>query len=110
MALRPVYSTQFIFGSGLDSYTYVCPAGYVALVTCIDTYVGLTTGSGNFTAALYNPALPRTAKFWSQGYTLPGEENARWRGKIVLTEGERLVVSAEDVHDCCASGDLLTLP
>jgi len=105
MALQPVYSTQFIAASDGSSYVYNCPEGFVALISCIDVYIGIVTDGGNFTA-YYDGAHV----FWSQGYDPPGEQNSKWRGKIVLTYGHYLEIQAGDTFSCCASGDLLRQP
>jgi hypothetical protein len=103
---QPVYSTQFVRGNTAEEYVYECPAGFVALITCIDAYIGIVGGGGNFTAA----AGSEVTVFWSQGYDAPGEQYSKWRGKQVLTAGERIYFSSGDVFACSVSGDLLSAP
>ena len=104
MAQR-VYSTQFIKANVVASYPYSVPEGYTALISCIDVYIGIVTDGGNFTASTDDGKI-----FWSQGYDAGGEQNSRWRGKVVLTEGEELNITAGDVFSCYASGDLFLNP
>ena len=104
MAQR-VYSTQFIAGNAASEYTYTVPAGYTALISCIDVYVGIVTEGGNFTAYYDGRDV-----FWSQGYAAPGEQNSRWRGKIVVPEGLYVEVTAGGTFACCVSGDLFLNP
>ena len=98
----PVYSTQFVASNGATSYTYVCPEGYVALVSCIDTYVGLVDAGGNFTGIGGGDQV-----FWSSGFDAPGDSNGRWRGKQVLTAGQSVTVTCDFEFACSVSGDLL---
>jgi hypothetical protein len=103
---QPVYSTQFVRGNTEAEYVYTCPPGYVALVSCIDVYVGIVGSGGNFTAA----AGSSITVFWSQGYDAPGEQYSAWRGKHVLVAGESLYVSGDAEFACSVSGDLLSAP
>ena len=108
---RNVYSTEFIRDGSSDSYTYTCPEGYVALISCIDVYVGIVTDGGNFTAYSQDTGPSDAVVLWSQGFDVPGEQNSRWRGKLVLTAGQSLLVQADGATFAChASGDLLSLP
>ena len=105
MAAQRVYSTQFVYASDGSSYSFNCPEGYTLLLSCIDVYIGIVTDGGNFTAYYDGEHV-----FWSQGYDVPGEQNSRWRGKIVLTYGHYFEVQAGDVFSCLASGDLFLNP
>lgn len=102
MAQR-VYSTRFIGANDSDEYGYTCPDGFVALLSCIDVYIGIVLDGGNFTGYLNGEVV-----FWSQGYDAPGEQNSIWRGKLVLTAGETFQVTCSDTFACVANGDLLT--
>jgi hypothetical protein len=103
---RNVYSTQFIRSNPGSDFEYTCPEGFVALISTIDVYIGIVTDGGNFTAI----AGSLDTVFWSQGYSVPGEQYSAWRGKCVLTPGESLSVYAGDDFACSVAGDLLTLP
>ena len=48
--------------------------------------------------------------FWSQGYSVPGEQDSTWRGKLVLTYGHYLEVQAGGTFSCMAAGDLFLNP
>lgn len=110
MALRPVYSTQFICGDGMSEYDYTCPEGYVALVSCIDITTDTSvTGDGSVYAGLEQVA-GATALFWSATYE-GGYFYVKWRGKIILSPGDVLgVIAFGDNFSCSVSGDLLSLP
>lgn len=103
---RNVYSTEFIRNNAGSEYVYACPEGFVALISTIDVYIGIVTDGGNFTAA----AGSLVTVFWSQGYSVPGEQYSAWRGKCVLQPGESLYVSGDGEFACSVAGDLLTLP
>ena len=102
---QAVYSKQFVLDSGDSAYGYECPAGFVALVTCIDVYVGIVLVDGNFTLSTDADTV-----VWSQGYDSPGEQYSKWRGKLVLTAGQSFDMRASDVFSCSVAGDLLTAP
>jgi hypothetical protein len=108
--LRPVYSTQFIRANDSDVYYYTCPEGYVALVSCVDCYIGIVTEGGNFTGYSGDADEESSPIFWSQGYDVPGEQYSAWRGKIILTAGGALAFTAGGTFACNVSGDLLTVP
>lgn len=100
--MATVYSTQFIGGTGLASYSYTCPAGQVALLSCADCYISLPSIAGAFT--LLGAALQ---VFWHDDYPAVEETYRRWRGKHLLTEGQTVTLLATGPFDASLSGDLL---
>lgn len=109
MAARNVYSVQFVnlilFGS--DSFDYVVPDAYVAVLRAID---------GN----IYLPDAPGSWAITADGTTLAGVlcpdayvGDLNWRGHAVLPAGTTLTVtftSGAGVLAAVLSGYLLTLP
>ena len=67
--------------------------------------MGIVLDGGNFTGYLNGAHV-----FWSQGYDEPGEQNSRWRGKVVLQAGEAFQVTGSDTFSCVACGDLFLNP
>ena len=110
MALRPVYSTQFICGDSAAEYDYTCPDGYVALVSCIDVVTDSgVEGAGTIIAGLAQLG-GSSGYVWTATYFGP-LVYVKFRGKIILTPGDYIaVVSFGDNFSCSASGDLLSLP
>lgn len=110
MAL-PVYSTQFLNGTGFGSYVLTGGDGVVSLISCVDAHVGLTDGGGT----IY---LRGTAGqvIDHMDYVLASLTSYHFRGKIVLQPGETLSITAEatgggeNEFDASMSGDALTIP
>lgn len=104
---RNVYSTRFIGGKGASSYSYTVPDGYVALFSCMDVHIGSTTAGGNLVTSILSGLI-----LGYQTYLPIAPVDLTYRGKIVLYQGEELVVFSDssDDFDCQFSGDLLTLP
>lgn len=86
-------------------------AGFVTLISCIDSHVGSTPSGGN-----YRVIGPAGQVIGSTTYLPLDPQNFTFRGKIVLQAGQALTIvceateGGEDPFDCTVAGDLLLPP
>lgn len=102
---QPVYSTRFICDNSTWHYAYTCPAGFVALITCIDVHIGSTVAGGNWIVDMLGGVV-----VGSTVYLPIAPVNLTFRGKLVLNPGDSIALytDAEDTYACTVNGDLLT--
>lgn len=106
--MASVYSTRFCLHAESTSVyvpVYTVPAGYVAVLRCIDVYFGSVTGDQVIVDVSGAP-------FWSTPISTVGSSSVPYRGRQVMQEGEILnvnyVLASGGFAGVMASGYLLS--
>lgn len=105
-----IYSVRFIAVKGLTgTSSYTVPAGMVAIVRDVDTFIGTPTGVN----ALFLHGEHGQAMWWTSA-TIGQSQYASWRGRQVVEAGLTFDVQASvgalDAYDVTVSGYLLDAP
>jgi len=102
MAQLPPYSTRFVaFYGAANTYRYVVPEGYRAVLVCVD-HVSTTPG----VLSRLTVALGSLAYIW-ESEIIADIGWAQWTGRQVLEAGEELQLRAQTPCSAVASGYLL---
>jgi hypothetical protein len=102
-----VYSTKFIERHSLvGEQGYAVPAGFVAVVRCLDAWTATDlTSTSTF---LFIGNLGGTIDYWHVNILTVASH--QWRGHQVFVYGEAFAVIADNPTDAIVSGYLLTAP
>jgi hypothetical protein len=105
VASAPVFSTRF-FGlqEVAGSYTYTVPAGYRAVLRCVDL-VQQGTSSNAFGLAVIGLGFI----WYIDSATYSASVHFQWQGRQVLNPGEQLQADLPGLCTIFASGYLLSL-
>jgi hypothetical protein len=102
----PVYSTLFINSPGLvGDAAFLVPDGYIAVVRDIDAVAFIGAG------ATLEAGIGGGTVFWAYTWSVVAVVDWRsWRGRVVLSAGQQLVIHTDAAVDVYAGGYLLTAP
>lgn len=105
-----VYSTQFIASHAGAAATFVCPAGYRAVLRCVTVFNSNVANSG--TGHLIHSPSDCTVFQWvvAPPAAIEGAECVIQLLHFVFNEGESIYTADDGSVDLTASGFLLTLP
>jgi hypothetical protein len=106
--MAAVYSTRFIASPAPEfPPTYTVPAGFIAVVRCIDLWCPAGYGGSRTLVQMVSPACIIFEAIFGAG-----EESAHWDGRQVLEPGEQLTLNSDvpSPGSALVSGYLLTLP
>jgi hypothetical protein len=107
VAISPIYTVTFIAGHGVTAdVSYAVPAGFVAVVRCLDMYIDSLAAGDMFLHGANGQAI-----FW-QSWGINDQVAKQWTGRHAFPAGSRITVhpslGPSDALDVTVSGYLLT--
>jgi hypothetical protein len=105
MALRPLYSTQFLsWAVETSPPAYTVPAGFVAVVRDVD----VSSGGGEIINWVWG--IDGEAKLGGGQFTIEAlNQFQEWRGRQIIPAGHFIYVQSDGPTDGQVSGYLLSL-
>jgi hypothetical protein len=105
-----VYSARFIVAHAGATTTFMCPAGYRAVITCVTAFDSSAVASNSYNLVHVESNATIVWGLISQSIGAPGTKSEAIQLRFVFYEGESIKFFGDGTIDFSCSGYLLRLP